>query len=140
MWAEAAYQRRFYEWLRARFRENTPFDELAERVVLATSLEGRSKEQLLKELEALAEEDAALAMDLKAYGQRCTLDLYWMRTNATGVPGTVQFAHAVLGLRLQCAQCHRHPTEVWQQDDLISFANFFTRLAREVDKPSLAQQ
>ena len=38
----------------------------------------------------------------------------------------MQFAHAFLGLRLQCAQCHRHPYDVWQQDDLLSFANLFT--------------
>ena len=40
----------------------------------------------------------------------------------------MQFAHAFLGLRLQCAQCHRHPYDVWQQDDLLSFANFFTAM------------
>jgi hypothetical protein len=38
----------------------------------------------------------------------------------------VQFAHAFLGLRLQCAQCHRHPYDVWQQEDLLRFANLFT--------------
>src|SRR5262249_31355669 len=29
---------------------------------------------------------------------------------------------------LECAQCHRHPADVWQQDDLLSFANFFMRV------------
>lgn len=139
-WAEPAYQRRFYEWLRARFEENTPYDELVERIMLATSQEGRSKDELLGELEALAKEDANLTTDLRAYANRRTLDLYWMRSGATGVQGTIQFAHAFLGLRMQCAQCHRHPSDVWQQDDLISFANFFTRLARDVDKPSQADQ
>src|SRR5262249_15892456 len=33
-----------------------------------------------------------------------------------------------LGIRLECAQCHRHPHDVWQQDDLLSFANFFSRV------------
>src|SRR5262249_50557585 len=33
--------------------------------------------------------------------------------------------HAFLGLRLECAQCHRHPHDVWQQDHFLSFANFF---------------
>ena len=37
----------------------------------------------------------------------------------------MQIAHAFLGLRLECAQCHRHPHDIWQQDDLLSFANFF---------------
>jgi hypothetical protein len=62
------------------------------------------------------------------YNQRRTLDKYWERDGATGVSGAVQFAHAFLGLRLQCAQCHRHPYDVWQQDDLLSFANLFTAM------------
>jgi DNA-binding transcriptional regulator YiaG len=41
------------------------------------------------------------------------------------VNAALQVAHTFLGLRLECAQCHRHPHDVWQQDDLLSFANFF---------------
>ena len=64
----------------------------------------------------------------KVYEGRRTLDLYWHRFDATGVKGTIQIAHSFLGLRLQCAQCHRHPTDVWTQDDLLSLANFFMRM------------
>src|SRR4029079_4551799 len=64
------------------------------------------------------------------YKNRKTLDLYWQRRGADGVSGTQQVAHTFLGLRLQCAQCHRHPHDVWQQDDLLSFANFFMRVRR----------
>ncbi|MBL8793868.1 MAG: DUF1553 domain-containing protein [Planctomycetia bacterium] len=131
VWAEAAYQRRFYEWLRARFLENTPYDEFVERILLATSMEGKTKEELLQNLQQMAEEDAARSPHLKAYQERRTLDLYWLRANSNGVQGTIQFAHAFLGLRMQCAQCHRHPTDVWQQDDLLSFANFFNRVGRQ---------
>lgn len=133
VWAEAAYQRRFYEWIRGRMLENTPYDEFAERILLASSLEGKTKAELHQNLQALAEEDAARSTDLKAYQQRRTLDLYWLRANSTGVLGTIQVSHAFLGLRLQCAQCHRHPTDVWQQDDLLSFANFFNRVGRQRD-------
>src|SRR6185436_11070738 len=52
----------------------------------------------------------------------------WQRKGANGVSGTLQIAHAFLGLKLECAQCHRHPHDVWQQDDLLSFANFFTKM------------
>ena len=81
------------------------------------------------------------------------LDLYWQRTNGSGVKGALQVAHAFLGLRLQCAQCHRHPHDVWQQDDLLSFANFFMRVsnpasgtgsspsvAKEADRPAQGSQ
>jgi hypothetical protein len=123
---------RFYEWLRARLQENTPYDQLVERIFVSSSLEGRSVEQWVAEFEALRDEPARkkprpLGEPLLAvYNQRRTLDLYWERDGATGVNGAVQFAHAFLGLRLQCAQCHRHPYDVWQQDDLLSFANLFT--------------
>jgi hypothetical protein len=123
---------RFYEWLRARLQDNVPYDQLVERIFVSSSLEGRTVEQWITEFEALKEEAAKnkvrpLGAPLMAvYNQRRTLDMYWERDGATGVSGAVQFAHAFLGLRLQCAQCHRHPYDVWQQDDLLSFANLFT--------------
>lgn len=125
---EAAEARRFYEWVRARLAENTPYDEFAERVLLATSRDGRTREEWFEEVMAMAEENARLEPVLGVYAKRKTLDLYWQRENATGVKGTLQVAHAFLGLRLECAQCHRHPHDVWQQDDLLSFANFFMRV------------
>jgi hypothetical protein len=125
---EAAESRRCYEWLRARLTENIPYDELVERILMATSREGRSQEQWLQEVMALAEENAKQEPDLTVYARRRTLDLYWQREGATGLKGTLQVAHAFLGLRLECAQCHRHPHDVWKQDDLLSFANHFMRV------------
>jgi hypothetical protein len=125
---EPAENRRFYEWVRARLTENTPYDQFVERILLATSREGRSQEAWLDEVQAMAEENAEPGSDMKTYAQRKTLDLYWQRKEATGIKGTLQVAHAFLGLRLECAQCHRHPHDVWLQDDLLSFANFFMRV------------
>jgi Protein of unknown function (DUF1553)/Protein of unknown function (DUF1549) len=128
---------RFYEWLRLRLQQNVPYDQLVERIVVSSSLEGRPVAQWVAEFEALRDE-AAKKRDrplseplLSVYNQRRTLDLYWERDGATGVSGAIQFAHAFLGLRLQCAQCHRHPYDVWQQDDLLSFANLFTAMNTE---------
>ena len=66
--------------------------------------------------------------DLKAYAGRKHARPLLAAASAAGVKGTLQVAHAFLGLRLECAQCHRHPHDVWQQDDLLSFANFFMRV------------
>jgi hypothetical protein len=110
--------------------ENTPYDELAARVLTATSREGRSLEDWSVEVVALQEGYATPRQDLVVYAQRKTLDVYWQRKEAIGVEGTLQVAHAFLGLRLECAQCHRHPHDVWQQDDLLSFANFFMNVRR----------
>jgi hypothetical protein len=126
--SEAAETRRFYEWVRARIKENIPYDRLAERILLATSREGRPEREWAREVQVMMEENAAKGPDLRAYAGRKTLDLYWQRTNANGVKGALQVAHAFLGLRLECAQCHRHPHDVWQQDDLLSFANFLMRV------------
>jgi hypothetical protein len=119
---------RFQKWVRARLEENVPYDEFAERILTATSREGRSVEEWSKEVAALFEGYTTPRTDLDVYAKRKTLDLYWQRKRATGVTGALQVAHAFLGLRLECAQCHRHPHDVWQQDDLLSYANFFTRV------------
>ena len=121
---------RFQAWVRARLDENTPYDQFAARILLATSREGRTIEQYAAEVKGLFEGYRAGRPDLDLYRTRKTLDLYWQRRGADGVTGAMQVAHSFLGLRLECAQCHRHPHDVWQQDDLLEFANFFTRVRR----------
>lgn len=119
---------RFQAWVRARLEENLHYDQFAERILTATSREGRSLEAWGDEVVALQSGFATPRTDLEVYSRRRTLDAYWQRRAANGVSGTLQIAHAFLGLRLECAQCHRHPHDVWQQDDLLSFANFFMRV------------
>ena len=34
-------------------------------------------------------------------------------------------AQLFLGVRLNCAKCHHHPSEKWSQDDYYSMAAFF---------------
>src|SRR5207249_10586063 len=121
---------RFQAWVRARLEENLPYDQFAERILTATSREGRSLDEWSAEVSALFEGFTTPRTDLTVYSRRKTLDLYWQRQSATGVPGALQVAHAFLGLRLECAQCHRHPHDVWQQDDFLSFANFFMRVRK----------
>jgi len=119
---------RFQQWVRARLEENTPYDQFVERILTATSREGRDLETWAGEIQRMEEGYGPGRKDLEMYRGRKTLDLYWQRSSSSGVPAAVQVAHAFLGLRLECAQCHRHPYDVWQQDDLLSFANFFMRV------------
>jgi hypothetical protein len=119
---------RFQAWVRARIEENIPYDQFVERILTASSREGRTLEEWAQEITALQDGYAPGRPDLAVYSSRKTLDLYWQRKAATGVTGALQVAHTFLGLRLECAQCHRHPHDVWQQDDLLSFANFFSRM------------
>ena len=36
-----------------------------------------------------------------------------------------------LGVRIECAQCHHHPSEKWSQDDYFAFAGLFTGVKRK---------
>ena len=103
---------------------------LVERILLATSREGRTPEEYAAEVKGLFEGYSPGRKDLERYSQRKTLDLYWQRRGADGVTGAMQVAHAFLGLRLECAQCHRHPHDVWRQEDLLEFSNFFMRVRK----------
>jgi len=82
------------------------------------------------EVRTMTEGNAPGRPDLDLYARRKTLDLFWQRRGSDGVGGAMQVAHSFLGLRLECAQCHRHPHDVWQQDDFLSFANFFMRVRK----------
>jgi len=119
---------RFQAWVRARMDENTPYDQFVERILLATSKEGHSADEYAKEVAAVMEGYGPEHKDLDIYRKRKTLDLYWMRRGSDSVGGAMQVAHSFLGLRLECAQCHRHPHDIWRQEDLLDFANFFMRV------------
>jgi hypothetical protein len=71
--------------------------------------------------------------DERLYAQRDTIDLYWLKY-PTRDPETManQTASAFLGIRLECAQCHKHPFDRWTQEDFRLFGSFF-RLVRYVD-------
>ncbi len=119
---------RMQSWIRARMIENVPYDEFVERILLATSREGRTMDEYVAEVTSLFEGYAPGRPDLELYARRKTLDLFWQRRGSDGVKGTMQVAHAFLGLRIECAQCHRHPHDNWQQEDLLDFANLFMRV------------
>jgi len=40
-------------------------------------------------------------------------------------------AQSLLGIRIQCAQCHNHPFDRWTMDDYYSFAAFFSQIGRK---------
>ncbi len=41
-----------------------------------------------------------------------------------------------LGVRIECAQCHHHPSEKWGQDDYFALAGFFTGVQTQVACPA----
>ncbi len=55
----------------------------------------------------------------------------WYRSVRTTQDYVESVAQAFLGIRIQCAQCHRHPAERWTQGDYYSLAAVFARVGRK---------
>ncbi len=115
----------WYDWIYQRLRENTPYDELVERIVLATGRrEGQSYEDYAKETSSYFRSESPVD-----FAQRATMPHYWSRRTLSKPEETaLAFAHNFLGIRLQCAQCHKHPWDQWTQDDFKQFSAFFSNV------------
>ena len=55
----------------------------------------------------------------------------WYRTVRKSPEYVESVAQAFLGVRVQCAQCHHHPTERWSQSDYFGLAAVFSRVGRK---------
>ncbi|MHC5540266.1 DUF1549 domain-containing protein [Singulisphaera rosea] len=100
------------DWLADQIAKNAPWDEVAKGVITAT---GRDDENGAVNF-ALAHE-----------------------TQAVEVAGEV--SRIFLGVQIQCAQCHDHPSDSWKRQQFHEFAAFFAGLRRkQAVKPSPGQQ
>lgn len=124
---KTSFSKQWYRWLERRLAENVPYVELAERMILSL---GRSSpeqtfEQYCAEMSAYARAD-----DGGRFVDRQTMPWYWARYRVRSPNEiAVSFSHAFLGVRLQCAECHKHPFDQWSQYDFQHFTAFFTRLS-----------
>src|SRR5262249_9443111 len=108
--------------LERRVRDNVPYDKLVEGIVLASSRNpAQSYEDFCKEMSGYFRKDHPAD-----FAARDTMPYYWMR-RARGKPEEKArgFAHAFLGVSLQCASCHKHPYDQWTKQDFDQFALFF---------------
>ncbi len=130
------WARQWYEWVARRVRENVPYDELVAGIVLATSRRpGQSYRAFIEEQSAFYREEAPT--DFTA---RDTMPYYWAKyTLRLPEERALNFSYAFLGVRLDCAQCHKHPFDRWTRDDFKGFTAFFERvgygLAADAKKP-----
>lgn len=85
-------------WLRSKLAANQPFDQFAREIL---TVQGPIQ----------AESPAAFfkALDTPEVAARSVSQLF-------------------LGVRIECAQCHHHPSERWSQDDYAGLVGFFTGL------------
>jgi len=132
----------WHDWLRKRVADNVPYDQIVRDILTATSADGKSPEEWLAYTDKLDEALIFTRPDPKQpkgkvadaggkgfdsdYPNKPTLDLFWRRQQRVPVEAWGEkVAAAFLGVRLECAQCHKHPTDRWTQDDYWGFANLF---------------
>lgn len=112
----------WYRWIEQRVAQNVPYDELAEGIILGkTQDQGQSYQEFCNEMTSLHQQD-----ELDVSGMK-TMPYYWARREFRLPPErAISFAYAFMGIRIQCAQCHKHPFDVWSKQDFAEFSNFFT--------------
>jgi hypothetical protein len=115
----------WYDWIYKRVRENVPYDKLVEGIVLATSRPpGRTYTDYSEEMTGLYRKTPE-----GNYADHAGLTHFWARRNIIQPQQkALSFAYTFLGIRIQCAECHKHPFDQWTQDDYKEFNKFFTRV------------
>jgi len=119
----------WYDWIYDRVEKNTPYDEIAAGIVLARSrLEGESYREYCEEM-------SDMYRDGGSFADREYMTHYWARREfRQPEERAIAFAYAFMGVRIQCAQCHKHPFDVWSKNDFDEFKTFFTG-ARFANQP-----
>ena len=88
-------------WLRRQFADNRPYDALVRDIVTARG--------------SITDEGPAA--------------IYKALTTPEDLSRS--FSQLFLGIRIQCAQCHHHPSDRWGQEDYFALAGFFTGIGRK---------
>jgi hypothetical protein len=124
----AKYAQMWHDWFRNRVAANVPYDKIVHGVLVATSREGQDVPAWLKRDTDL--DRAAHSGFVSHYPDRQTLDLFWRRVEGMNTFFPIekmaeQTSAAFMGVRVECAQCHKHPFDRWTQEDYRGYANIF---------------
>lgn len=91
----------FDSWIRESFRKNKPYDQFVREIISASGSTFKDGNTVFYRNRREPEELAPMVSQL------------------------------FLGVRIECAKCHQHPSEKWGQTDFYSFAAFFGRIGRK---------
>ena len=91
----------FHSWIRDSLLQNKPYNEFVSEILTASGEIGQNP------------------------------PVAWYRAVKDEKSQMQDVAQMLLGIRIQCAQCHHHPYEKWSQDDYYSFSAFFSTLSRK---------
>ena len=102
----------FVDWLADEWNANKSWKEIATAIITAT---GRTDENGATVF-ALAEEASAVEL-------------------------AGEVSRVFLGIQIQCAQCHDHPSDPWKRQQFHEFAAFFSGIKRkQVQRPGMGQK
>jgi hypothetical protein len=120
----------WHDWFRKRVADNVPYDQIVHGVLCATSRDGHDIDHWIQQ-EVDLNQQLLKGFD-SDYARRPSLDLFWRRGGEDDFFPLEQMAEltsaAFLGVRMECAQCHKHPYDRWTQTDYRAFANVFSHV------------
>ncbi|MFT7644097.1 MAG: hypothetical protein ACI9G1_005863 [Pirellulaceae bacterium] len=124
--AKGQASKEWYQWLYKRVEENTPYDQIAAGIVTAVSRKPeQSYKDYCKEMSEVYREKST-----DKFAERPQMSHYWARNEfRTPEERAIGFAYTFMGIRIQCAQCHKHPFDQWTKDDFAQFQNFFANVS-----------
>ncbi len=112
----------WFAWLKKRFAENAGYDQIVEGIVQAESR--LPDESYLQYCETMS--DMCRTGNVEGYAARPGMPIYWARNNfRTNEERAIGFAYSFLGVKVECAQCHKHPFDRWSKQDFDQFAALF---------------
>ena len=88
------------EFLTDEFNQNVPWNQIAQRFITATG-------------------------DIREHGETAVIAAQMADANDV----TAEISRIFLGVQIQCAQCHDHPTDRWKRKQFHELAAFFPRIA-----------
>ncbi|MCO6459118.1 MAG: DUF1549 domain-containing protein [Pirellulaceae bacterium] len=121
----------WYDWIYKRVSENVPYDELIAGIVTAQSRNpDESYAEYCENMSRLYHEDAE-----GSFADRHSMPYYWARRDLVQPEDrAIGFAYSFMGIRIQCAQCHKHPFDQWSKQDFEDFKAFFAAVSRGTDQ------
>jgi hypothetical protein len=95
----------FNVWLTDALNQNTHWDQIAKAIITATG-------------------------DVRENGATALMMAQTADPNDTAA----EVSRIFLGIQIQCAQCHNHPTDHWKREEFHQFAAFFPRVGIRPDR------
>ena len=112
----------WFDWIYKRVDENVPYDQLVSGIVTASSRPaGMSYREYCEMMSDIYRPGSS-----KSFADLESLPHYWARRDfRQPAERAISFAYAFMGIRIQCAQCHKHPFDQWSKQDFAEFSRFF---------------